>query len=520
MVPLAAASTCAGLTALSFPDTTVSTAQSIPAGPFTPPGSVAIPNLPAFCRVAGFIHPSVDSNIQFEVWMPVAGWNGKFAGADNGGFAGSINYSKMADALIHGYAAASTDTGHQAGALGVVDASWALGHPEKIVDFGYRAIHETAQKGQAITAAFYGQAPAHSYFVGCSNGGRQALMEAQRYPADYDGIIAGDPANFWTHLMSGGLWGNQVLTKDPADYLPPAKLPAIDAAALAACDGLDGVMDGVIDDPRKCNFDPSTLLCPGAENDSCLTAPQISTLQKLYAGPQDSTGAQVFPGYPVGGLSGPNGWPLWVTGATPGTGAMFYFGWFYFADMLYNNAVWNPLAFDLDRDVAAADEATGAILNATDPDLSAFRDRGGKLILFHGWSDPAIPTGNTINYYDSVIANLGADRGQGFVRLFLAPGMQHCQDGPGPDSFGQNGFAQGSPETDLESALERWVEQGIAPNQIIASKFNADSDPASGLVRTRPLCAFPRVARWAGQGSTDDAINFVCGRAPGPGRRQ
>lgn len=448
--------------------------------------------------------------------MPISGWNGKFAGADNGGFGGSINFGKMADALSHGYAAASTDTGHQAGALGAVDASWAPGHPEKIVDFGYRAIHETAQKGQAITAAFYGQGPSHSYFVGCSNGGRQGLMEAQRYPADYDGIIAGAPANFWTHLMSAGVWDNQALATNAADYLPPAKLPAIEAAALAACDGLDGVMDGVIDDPRKCNFDPSTLLCQGAETDSCLTAPQISTLKKLYAGLRDSAGAQVFPGYPVGGQTGPNGWPLWVTGATQGTGALYYFGLFFFMDMVYNDPAWNPLAFNADRDVAAADEATGAVLNAMDADLTTFGERGGKLILFHGWSDPAIAVGNTINYYESVIADPGAIRGkggQGFVRLFLAPGMQHCLDGPGPDSFGQNGFAQGGPEHDLESALERWVEQGIAPERIIASKFNTDSDPTSGVVRTRPLCAFPGVARWVGQGSTDDSDNFVCTQA-------
>jgi Tannase and feruloyl esterase len=512
-----AGSTCEGLASLALSDTTISTAVSIPAGSFTPPGGTAIPNLPAFCRVAGSIQPSGDSTIQFEVWMPASGWNGKFAGADNGGFGGSINFDKMADALSHGYAAASTDTGHQAGALGALDASWAPGHPEKIVDFGYRAIHETAQKGQAITAAFYGQGPSHSYFSGCSNGGRQGLMEAQRYPADYDGIIAGAPANFWTHLFSAGVWDNQALAQDAAGYLPPAKLPAIEAAALAACDGLDGVVDGVIDDPQNCNFDPAAVLCQGAETDSCLTAPQISTLRKLYTGPRYSDGAQVFPGYPAGGQTGPNGWPLWVTGATQGTGVVYYFGYFFFMDMVYNDPSWNPLAFDLDRDVAAADQATGAVLNAMDPDLTAFRERGGKLILFHGWSDPAIATGNTINYYESVMANPGL-RGQSFVRLFLAPGMQHCLDGPGPDSFGQNGFAQGGPESDLESALERWVEQGTAPERIVASKFNVDSDPTSGVVRTRPLCAFPAVARWVGTGSTDDAANFVC--APATARRR
>ena len=509
---LFAASACEGLASLSLANTTINTALSVPAGPFTAPDGTTFPSLPAFCRVAGSIRPTADSDIQFEVWMPSSGWNGKFAGADNGGFAGSINYGKIGDALNHGYAAASTDTGHHAGSLGAVDASWALGHPEKVVDFGYRAIHETAQKAQALVAAFYGQGPNHSYFDGCSNGGRQALMEAERFPADYDGIIAGSPASNWTHLMSSGVWGNQVLAQS---YLPPSKLPAIEAAALAACDALDGVADGVIDDPRKCGFDPSTLLCQAAETDACLTAPQIATLQKLYAGPVNSKGTQVFPGYPVGGQTGSNGWPLWVTGATQGTGVIFYFGYFFFSDMVYGNPNWNPLTFDIDSDVAAADAATGATLNASDPDLTAFRQRGGKLILFHGWSDPAIAAESTIDYYQSVTAKLGRARGPSFIRLFLAPGMQHCENGPGPDSFGQNAFDQGDPQHDLEAALELWVEQGVVPDRIIATRYNTDLDPASGVLRTRPLCAYPAAARWIGQGSTDDAANFVCvGKTP------
>ncbi len=238
---LLAASTCEALANLSLPDTAIATAVSVPAGSYTAPDGTSFPNLPAFCRVAGSIQPAADSNIEFEVWLPNSQWNGKFAGADNGGFGGAINYAKIGDALSHNYAAASTDTGHTAGSLGVLDASWALGHPEKVTDYGYRAIHQTAQMGQAILAAFYGQRPGHSYFNGCSNGGRQALMEAQRYPEDYDGIIAGSPAHFMTHLFATGVWDNQALT---VNYLPPSKLPAIEAAALAACDGLDGVVDG------------------------------------------------------------------------------------------------------------------------------------------------------------------------------------------------------------------------------------------------------------------------------------
>ncbi len=509
---LLAASPCEGLASLSLANTTIATAASVRAGPFTAPDGTLFPSLPAFCRVVGSIRPTADSDIRFEVWMPGSAWNGRFAGADNGGFAGSINYGKIGDALSHGYAAASTDTGHQAGSLGVLDASWALGHPDKVVDFGYRAIHETAQTAQAIVAAFYGRAPDHSYFNGCSNGGRQALMEAQRYPADYDGIIAGSPAGYWTHLLSSGVWDNQVLAQN---YLAPSKLPAIEAAALAACDALDGVVDGVIDDPRKCHFDPSTLLCQSAESDACLTAPQIATLKALYAGPVNSEGIQVFPGYPVGGQTGANGWPLWVTGATQGTGGLFAFGYYFFSNMVYGNPNWNPLAFDTDSDVAAADAATGATLNAINPDLSAFRERGGKLILFHGWSDPAIATESTIDYYDSVIP----DRKRSYVRLFLAPGMQHCEYGPGPDSFGQNGFDQGDPQHDLESALELWVEHGVAPERIVATKYNTDLDPTSGVIRTRPLCAYPAAARWLGYGSTDDAANFVCVAATSQVRR-
>src|SRR5579872_2584057 len=274
------AANCEDLTKLSRDGLSI-TAVPVLAGTFTPPSGRPIPNLPAFCRVTGSIKPSSDSNIQFEAWLPSSGWNGKFEGTGNGGFAGSINYGSMAAALSHGYATASTDTGHQAGGT---DATWALGHPEKIVDFGYRAIHETADKAKAITRAFYGQGPRHSYFSSCSNGGRQALMEAQRFPADYDGIIAVAPANFWTHLLTQAIWDVQATMQDPSSYISEKKLPALEAAVLAQCDAADGVKDGVLDDPSRCHFDPSELLCKGAESDSCLTMPQVSALKKIYAG--------------------------------------------------------------------------------------------------------------------------------------------------------------------------------------------------------------------------------------------
>jgi len=288
--------TCESLAQIQLPNTTITSARPVAAGAFTPPkgetglsGPPTYTHLPAFCQVAGVIKPSADSDIRFEVWRPAAGWNGRFQGIGNGGFAGSIDYSGgLANAIANGYAAASTDTGHTQNGI---DAKWALDHPEKIIDFGYRAIHATTENGKAIVRAFYGEAPKYSYFSSCSNGGRQALMEAQRFPADYDGIVAGAPANEWTHLFAGFIWNAQALS-EPGGYIPSAKFNAIETAALAACDTLDGVQDGVIDDPRKCHFDPATLLCLGDDSPSCLTAPQVRTLQRIYSGPKDSKGVE------------------------------------------------------------------------------------------------------------------------------------------------------------------------------------------------------------------------------------
>src|ERR1700737_2073574 len=250
----AAAATCESLATLGRAGTTITTAESVAGGSFKPPGGGAIEKLPAFCRGAGVIKPSSDSEIAFEVWLPSSGWNGKFQGVGNGGFAGSITFPGLASALRRGFATAATDTGH---AAGVTDAKWALGHHEKVVDFGYRAVHETAETAKAVIAAFYGDGPKKSYFSSCSNGGREALMEAQRYPADYDGIVAGAPANHWTHLLSSAAAGVRATLGEPESYIPAAKLPAIQAAALAQCDAADGVTDGVIENPLACRFDPS-----------------------------------------------------------------------------------------------------------------------------------------------------------------------------------------------------------------------------------------------------------------------
>jgi hypothetical protein len=512
---LARATTCESLAQLHLANTTISSARSVAAGSFTlpkadtaPPGGPTFEKLPAFCQVAGVIKPSNDSDIRFEVWMPASGWNGRFQGIGNGGFAGSIDYSEgLANAIANGYAAASTDTGHTQNGI---NAQWALDHPEKVADFGYRAIHATTENGKAIVRAFYGEAPKYSYFNSCSNGGRQALMEAQRFPADYDGIVAGAPANDWTHLFATFIWNAQALS-EPGGYIPPAKFNAIETAALAACDTLDGVQDGVIDDPRKCHFDPSKLVCLGDDDSpSCLTAPQVNTLKRIYSGPKDSKGEQLFPGFPPGGATGLLGWTGWITGMSPDKSAQFAFGTQFFANMVFDNAAWDYHSFNFDKDLKLADGKAGKALNATDPNLKPFLDRKGKLILYHGWSDAAIPAPSTIRYYDNVAAKMGSRQTDSFVRLFLAPGMQHCGGGPGPNSFGQVPGAQHDPEHDIGKAMEHWVEDGVAPERIIATKYKYDLNPASGVVRTRPLCAYPLAARYQGTGSKDDAANFAC----------
>jgi len=503
----AAATPCAGLSELMLPGATITAAQSVPAGPFTPPEGPAIPGVPAFCRVALVVKPSSDSNIQVEVWLPASNWNGKFQGIGNGGFAGYIGYGALANAIAHGYATASTDTGHHAGGT---DASWALDHRERIVDFGYRAIHETALKAKAIINAFYGEGPKRSYFSSCSNGGRQALMEAQRYPADYDGIIAGAPANYWTHLLTQAVVNVQATLGDSAGYISAAKLPAIQKAALAACDAGDGVKDGVIEDPAQCRFDPAVLLCQGAESDSCLTQPQLATLKKLYDGPRTSKGAQIMPGYSPGGEAEPGGWAAWITGPSQGKSLLYAFGTQFFSNMVFDQASWDWKTFQVDRDMKVADDKMAGIMNAGDADLKNFQARGGKLILYHGWSDAAIPAQSTINYYRSVEKKMGAKQVSQFVRLYMVPSMEHCGGGAGATTFGQGGVGQGDAQHDIDAALERWVEQNSAPAEIIASKFQTGTNPASGIARTHPLCPYPQKAYYKGTGSTDDAANFVC----------
>jgi len=382
---------------------------------------------------------------------------------------------------LRGYATASTDTGHS-----TPGGSWALGHPELVTDYAYRGIREMTLKAKAIVTAFYGDAPRLSYFVGCSTGGRQGLMEAQRFPEDYDGIVAGAPANFFTHLMAGTLWAATATLKDPASFIPPAKYPLINKAVMAACDSRDGVSDGLIENPQRCAFDPKTLQCAGAENETCLTAPQVEAARRLYASAVNPrTKQEIFPGLAPGGELT---WGAMAGGPQPFSIPVDFYKYFLFA-----NPDWEWKTFDFDKDVEAVDQKFGGLLNATNPDLKAFKARGGKLIMYHGWNDQLIQPMNSVNYYNSVAKKMGAKETDEFLRLFMAPGMTHCAGGPGPNTF------------DAVAALEQWVEHGTKPASIVASHAT------SGTVdRTRPLCPYPQVATYKGSGSIDAAANFVC----------
>ncbi len=492
--------------------------QTVAAGAFMPPGAAMlnpsqkaiVAGLPAFCRVVVMDTPVADSAIPIEVWMPVKGWNGKFRGQGNGGFAGQTDYLALAVAVVQGYASGGTDTGH---ADTGPNPDWALGHPEKVIDFGYRAVHEMTVKSKAIVEAYYAKPAGHNYFVSCSDGGREALMEAQRFPADYDGIVAGAPANYWTHLIGNALYNSKALLLDPADYIPASKMPAIQAAALAACDSADGVTDGVIGDPRGCKFKPSTMVCKSAETDQCLTARQAHSLELLYAGGRDSKGKLIFPGYLPGSEDGPAGWIPWITGPAAEQSALYGFAVGYFKNFVYEKADWDYKKADIDDAIKLAMEKTAHAVDATDPNLKPFAARGGKLILYHGWNDAAISALNTINYYNDVRATLGTASTDSFVRLFMVPGMQHCFLGPGASFIDQLGMPSTAvpddAQHDIYLALENWVEKGAVPESMVAAKYDLTATPPK-LLMTRPICAYPKAAKYKGSGDTNDAANFTC----------
>ena len=509
------APSCEQLTRIELPSAKITAAQSIAAGgfhgapaPFTGRDlSLFYKALPAFCRVLAEATPTRDSLIKIELWMPEANWNGKLQGLGNGGFAGLIDYFQLGAAMDKGYAAAATDAGH---AGSPIDATWALGHPEKVIDFGHRGIHEMTRVAKAVVERFYGKRAKHSYFAGCSDGGREALMEAQRYPADYDAILAGAPANNWTALLTMGVWDTQLLTLNPASFITPAQVPVIAAAVRSACDELDGVRDGILNDPRQCHFDPATIQCKeGETSEKCLTKPQAVALTKIYEGLRDSAGHVLYPGYLPGAEEGPGGWSRWITGPAPKQSLLAFFGNGYFSNMVYEKPDWDYQTFRVEAGMRAAEEKTAAALNATDPDLTSFRSRGGKLILYHGWDDPAIPATGSIDYYQSVVAKLGQSATDSFLRLYMVPGMQHCAGGSGPDSFGQAGeWTAADPEHSIRVALEQWVESGAAPSALVASKFADESEHETTM--TRPLCPYPQYSKYRGSGDPNSAASFVC----------
>ena len=450
----------------------ITTAVAADAGPLKTPLGESLESLPAFCRVAGVLEPTADSRIRFEVWLPREGWNGRLLGVGNGGYAGTINYGQMAASLRLGYATFSTDTGHQAGAE---DASWAYRHPEKIKDYGYRALHLTTLAAKQMVAAYYGKSQQHAYFDSCSNGGREALIEAQRFPADFDGILAGAPANNWTHMLASGIDVFRTIIADPAGYLPGLKLPALHRAVLAACDRLDGVEDGVLNDPTQCHFDPKSLLCTGEDSLECLTAPQVRSVNKLYAGGTTRAGEVVFPGLARG--SEEPGWDYWITGSGPGAGASARYPVAFFRYMVMTDPDWDPLRADVAEALRAAKQGAGLDLDATDPNLRPYFARGGKLLLYHGWDDAAISPWNTIQYYEQVLQTVGS-AAKHSVQLYMVPGMEHCSGGPGPDRFGQLGLS-GAPSGDQNAltALERWVEQMKEPGPAAGRESGRQTQP-------------------------------------------
>jgi Tannase and feruloyl esterase len=490
------------------PKTLITSAQTIPAGTFatptTPPGNLS--GLPQFCRVTGFTAPTNDSQIGFEVWIPETGWNSKYLQVGCGGFCGSISYNAMAEPLRRGYAVAATDDGHLASGI---DASWANGHPEKLVDFGYRALKETTDVAKELVMDYKLSGPRRSYFMGCSDGGREALMEAQRFPRDFDGIIAGSPANYWTHLFTGFVWDEQALSTTATGDLSQVDLNVLSTAALAQCVGRDGGLstDQFLNNPPACRFDPGRLRCNGGNAGACLSQDKVSALEKIFSGP-----TSIFPGYGPGGEANVFAdWPLWITDTTnPAVSLQGFFGNSFFQNMVFPNSGWTPSTFSAADNARQADARVGAILNSIDPDLNQFKSRGGKLIQYAGWSNSAISPHNDIDYYNSVTKVMeGRERTAEFYRLFMVPGMAHCGGGPGANAFGQgtNGPNPSDPADDILSALDHWVESGTAPESIIATKYVNDN-PAQGIAFQRPLCSYPKFASRKGPGTS----SFVCVR--------
>lgn len=493
-LPAVAADSCESLISFKLTDGKITSASIVEAGKFTPPvgggpmmggpgGMTAFKNTPVFCRVTATLTPTPDSDIKVEVWMPEDNWNGKLVGIGNGIWAGNINYSELAEPLAKGYATVATDTGHVGSGM---DAKWAVGHKEKLIDFGYRAVHEMTVKAKTILAEYYGKKEDLSLWMSCSTGGRQGLMAAYRYPEDFDGISSMAPANPMVGLMISSLWTGYSAMKDDAYRLPMPKLMASKKAYIAQCDEIDGVKDGLVSDPERCDYDPVIIQCKeeGEQND-CLTASQVSALRDIYNGVKNPrTGELVFSGFEPGSeqllmalTSGNEPFPVATS---------------YFRDVVFNDPSWDFRSFDYDKDLETSYKAGSGILDAPADGLSKFFKGGGKLLLSHGWADGLIPATNTISFYKTMTGEMNSKKATDSVRLFMLPGVSHCSGGDGPSTV------------DMLSIIDKWASGGKAPERIIASSL------PNQKTMTRPLCPYPQVPVYKGSGSTDDAANFTC----------
>ncbi len=494
---------CGALTHLELPEASVVSAETL----------AATASMPGYCQVKGVATPTSDSKINFEVWMPIETWNQVLVQLGNGGLAGSISYPPMMQQVARRYAVTATDDGHTGAGT---DGVWAVGHPEKVIDFAYRAVHETSVLSKIIVAAFYGHAPQYAYFNGCSEGGREALMEAQRFPDDFNGILAGSAAGAWVGIMEGFAWNAQALLKDPASYIPVNKRPMIEAAALKACGTQDGVKDPFIKNPMDCHFDPTVLLCKNGDADTCLTAAQLTALKKIYSGAVDpKTGKRLYPGYEPGAEAepGPPGisYASYIYGSAPPLTLDYIFSSAFLGSAVFDDPKYSSLTFDFDKGAQLTQQKVGE-LDATNADLKAFKAHGGKMLQYHGWYDGSPAPMTAVDYYRSVEGAMGGlSRTQDFYRLYMVPGMMHCGLGPGPNSFGNLTDNSGAmdPEYNIFSALRSWVEDGRKPDTLLATKFTDDNGSKPALM-TRPLCPFPKQAMWDGKGDTAKASSFVC----------
>ena len=487
--PLSAAMRCEELTSLSIPATTVTGAQRVAAGTFAPPAgnpreaaarAKEFAALPAFCRVMLTARPSADSDIRMEVWLPETGWNNKLEAVGDGGLAGSIPMPLMAEALAEGYATAGTDTGHMGGTADFMPA-----HPEKLVDFAYRSTHELAVASKAVVTAFYGTPARWSYYNACSGGGRHAITSAQRFPADFDGIVAGAASWNQARLDAGRIGINLTVNRSPESAIPSSKYPMVHAAVLKACDMKDGVADGVIENPHACNFDYATLTCAGPAGPNCLTKPQVESARIMTSPFVDAATGRT--------LLEPHLWPgselQWGTlgGPQPLANSLSRVRHFHLKDPAYQFRLANVAA-----DIERAAQMDGGLIASSNADLRPFFGRGGKLLMWHGWGDPQVPAENSVIYFNNVVKTVGSSA-DGSLALFMLPGVLHCGGGEGPDTF------------DRMAAITRWVEGGQKPQRIVASL-----EKDGKVARTRPLCPFPQVAKYKGTGDTNSADSFAC----------